>query len=116
MDFDAKGDVHFNTVRLNLLKRFRLFQEYHALGSIPRLTMYKTKNGFHAIVWKRYSFRDALKELVKTPFIDLRWVAIGIKRGYWFLETPIPIPAPKGIRPNYMKIERALRKENQQLD
>jgi len=100
MDFDTK-DIHIkNIVRLNLRHRFP-----HSA-----LCYMETPNGFHVIVWRRFNFRDATRELVSTPYIDLNHVAIGIKRGYWFLETRFPaVPVKKTQLPwvRYMVIERA---------
>lgn len=63
-------------------------------GRFPHVDklMYETKNGFHAIVFQRFPFKQAIIEMVKTPYIDLSHVAIGINRGYWFLETKNGIP------------------------
>lgn len=95
MDFDNGNPIKFYTVRKNLMERF---------PNVP-IIMYKTKHGFHAIVFKRFGFRRAVEEMVKTPFIDLNHVAIGISRGYWFLETPQPIPRlTRDVE--FMRIER----------
>jgi len=106
MDFDTTNPLAFNTVRWDLKRRFPK----------TKLTMYKTKNGFHAIIWKRFTYRRAAIELILTPFIDLTWVGIGLKRRYWFLETPYLIFAPKEVKANYMKIERAIAKEDHNID
>ena len=55
---------------------------------------YTTPHGIHVIVFEKHSFKNAIRELVECPFIDLKWVAIGIKRGYWFLESHSKV-APK---------------------
>jgi len=82
MDFDSKDPKIMDMVWWNLRQRFPNADLY----------MYETKHGFHAIVFKRFSFRRAIEELVRTPYIDLNHVAIGIQRGYWFLENPQCIP------------------------
>lgn len=105
MDFDLDNPILFNTVKWNLRARF----------PTTKITIYKTRGGFHAIVWKRFSFRKAVIELIKTPFIDLNHVAIGIKRGYWFLETLVLVTAPFNLRPLYMKIERACKEVKETL-
>ncbi len=79
------------------------------------MLMYPTKHGFHAIVFQKFAFKQAIVEMVKTPYIDLGHVAIGISRGYWFLETPVCIPERfYGRHPDieFMVIERGDDKEN----
>jgi hypothetical protein len=95
-DNDIKNYVQ-NEVWSNLRQRFPK----------AKIIMYDTENGFHVIVFKRFPFREALIELVKTPYIDLNHVCIGVKRGYWFLETKLPIPLiDKNVE--FMKIERGV--------
>ena len=48
---------------------------------------YSTPHGIHVIVFEKHSFKNAIRELVECPWVDPKWVAIGIKRGYWFLES-----------------------------
>ena len=48
---------------------------------------YSTPHGIHVIIFEKHSFKNAIRELVECPWVDLKWVAIGIKRGYWFLES-----------------------------
>ncbi len=97
MDFDTKSDTVKNAVWLNLKQRFPK----------EKILMYDTRNGFHAIVFKRFTFREAVVELVKTPNIDLNHVCIGVSRGYWFLETKLPIPRIEKEM-EFMKIERGV--------
>lgn len=76
--------------------------------------MYETKHGFHAIVFKQFPLKQAIIEMVKTPYIDLSHVAIGLSRGYWFLET-CRIPYKFYVRHpdvEFMVIERGDEKEN----
>lgn len=82
MDFDVKDQRIINLVWENLRRRF----------PNSDLFMYETAHGFHAIVFAHLGFREAIQELVRTPYIDLQHVAIGISRGYWFLENPQCIP------------------------
>ncbi|MEM1562953.1 MAG: hypothetical protein QW734_07935 [Candidatus Bathyarchaeia archaeon] len=82
MDFDVKDERIINLVWENLRRRF----------PNADIFMYETAHGFHAIVFVHLGFREAIKALVCTPYIDLQHVAIGINRGYWFLENPQCIP------------------------
>jgi hypothetical protein len=97
MDFDIKRGRAKETVWTDLKQRFPK----------AKIIMYDTQNGFHAIVFKRFPFREALIELVKTPYIDLNHICIGVSRGYWFLETKHPIP-PIAKKLEFMKIERGV--------
>lgn len=82
MDFDTKDNRIMRLVWENLRRRF----------PNADLFMYETAHGFHAIVFVHLGFREAIQELVRTPYIDLQHVAIGVNRGYWFLENPQCIP------------------------
>jgi len=64
---------------------------------------YPTPHGSHVIVFKPSTFNEAIGELLGNPYADINHVRIGIKRGYWFLETYIPI-TQKQVQ--YMRIER----------
>lgn len=104
MDFDEKNPRIMSLVWENLRMRF----------PNSDIFLYETKHGFHAIVFAKFSFREAVKELVKTPYIDLNHVAIGISRGYWFLENPQCIPRKiweKHPDLQFMKIERVENEE-----
>ena len=104
MDFDTKDARIMNLVWENLRVRF----------PNSDLFLYETKHGFHAIVFAKFSFREAIQQLVKTPYIDLNHVSIGINRGYWFLENPQCIPKKiweKHQDLQFMKIERAIEEE-----
>jgi len=48
--------------------------------------IYETENGYHLLCDIHLSFRDMAKEIIKSPFVDINWFALGLKRGYWFLE------------------------------
>lgn len=103
MDFDAEDGLSkeglMEHVWSNLRQRFPHDDVY----------MYPTKHGFHAIVFRKFPLKHAIVEMVKTPYIDLKHVAIGIMRGYWFLETPLGIPEPYFQRHQdleFMVIER----------
>jgi hypothetical protein len=109
MDFDTKDARIMRLVWENLRMRF----------PNADLFLYETKHGFHAIVFVKLGFREAIKELVKTPYIDLGHVAIGINRGYWFLENLQCIPRniwEKHLDLQFMVIERAVNEGKGELN
>lgn len=63
----------------------------------------QSKRGFHAIVFNALPFHKTAENMLSVPYCDRNFVAIGIKRGYWFLETYIPIFLENLA---YMRIER----------
>jgi len=66
-------------------------------------SVHKTPNGFHVVTYdKPTSFLDCANILMNCPNIDFTYVIVGLKRGYWFLETRDKIVGPF----TYMKIER----------
>jgi len=71
---------------------------------------YSTTHGFHILVFKEQSFEDTLLSLLRVPYIDVGYVAAGLKRGYWFLEQENrPLGRFRGINLNYMRIERRVK-------
>lgn len=79
---------------------FHWFCKHYPLSLVIQ---YLTKHGYHVIVvspFKR-TFQQQATVLVNNPFVDMKWVSIGLKRGYWFLESDVPIPQAR-----YMEIER----------
>lgn len=71
-------------------------------------TWYPTDHGFHIIVWRQCPKWEAIQEMLEFPGLDLGWMGIGLKRGYWFLETPRPLKIPKEMKGliQFMAIER----------
>ena len=69
-------------------------------------TWYRSNNGFHFIVFKPQTWRQTLKEMVGNPYVDLNWAALGIKRGYFFLQTRERVSAPEGHALTYMRVDR----------
>ena len=49
------------------------------------LAWYRSPHGFHLIVFEPFSLIDAAKHLL--DYCDKDYVACGLRRGYWFLET-----------------------------
>lgn len=64
--------------------------------------IYETPHGFHAIVFQAYTKKEALKYMLQCPFVDISWVLIGWKRGYWFLHNHVPCNLPKAT---YMRVQ-----------
>jgi len=69
------------------------------------MVCYKTAHGHHVIVFKKVWFSAVPSALLECPFIDNAFVSIGIKRGYWFLESP-PFFTVKHVQATIMRIER----------
>lgn len=67
------------------------------------IVMYPSAHGWHVIVFQACSFSEAISKMAHCPFADKNHLAIGIKRGYWFLETYVPLFF-KELK--YMRIER----------
>ncbi len=117
MDFDTGGEDVAKRIS-GITKAEIMEQVWQNLQSrFPNADklMYETKNGFHAIVFQKFTFKQAIIEMVKTPYIDLGHVSIGINRGYWFLETKNGIPVRFYVlHPDleFMVIERGDDKEN----
>ena len=65
---------------------------------------YKTNKGCHYVVLKKVAFTECVKELLECPYIDRKYVTMGILRGYWFLENHSPLFYPDLF--NFMRIER----------
>lgn len=79
---------------------FHWFCKHYPLSLVMQ---YATRHGYRVIVvspFKR-TFQQQATVLVNNPFVDMKWVSIGLKRGYWFLESDVPIPQAR-----YMEIER----------
>jgi len=64
---------------------------YDKLGQ-NHVVKYRTQNGYHYIVFYGLTFRKLLALLADAPHIDEKWLKIGVKRGYWFLETHEQLP------------------------
>ena len=64
---------------------------------------YPTKHGFHIIAFEPMSFASCASFMLRVPNIDKKHVSIGVSRGYWFLETKVPLFLKKVT---YMRIER----------
>ncbi len=70
---------------------------------------YPSRHGFHAIVFNAMSFYETAGFLSTCRFADKNHVAIGLKRGYWFLEQrnqPIPRVFLEKYPLTFMRIER----------
>ena len=76
---------------------------FQAKYSYSKKVWYSTPHGIHVIIFEMHSFKNAIKELVECPWVDLKWVAIGIKRGYWFLESHSKVDSEDLT---YMMVER----------
>jgi len=59
--------------------------------------------GCHIFVFYKFSWRGLLNEMLYCPYIDLNWYALGIKRGYFFLETRHKLAYPDVT---YMRVDR----------
>jgi len=57
-----------------------------------QIIKYATKTGYHYIVFYALSFRQMIVLLADAPYVDEKWLRIGVKRGYWFLETHRQLP------------------------
>ncbi|RLI42940.1 hypothetical protein DRO69_09845 [Candidatus Bathyarchaeota archaeon] len=53
--------------------------------NVPKI-VYSTKNGYHGIIDLHLSLREVSKHIIRCPFTDINWFALGLKRGYWYLE------------------------------
>ena len=62
---------------------FQLAKDYWKLSP---MIWYKTPHGIHLIVFERYSLEEAAHKLLMFN-ADKDYVACGLRRGYWFLET-----------------------------
>lgn len=69
---------------------------------------YETKKGLHYMVFSPNPFILTASIILGCPDIDLSWFAIGLKRGYWFIENYSPIPKKLRLKYpiHYMKIDR----------
>ncbi|MEM3423720.1 MAG: hypothetical protein QXE51_04070 [Nitrososphaeria archaeon] len=80
------------------------------LRKIPKVEyFYKTKHGWHVITSQVVSFRKFVK-LALDLGADPKWVGIGLKRGYWFIEIKDKNVLRKLLRDGryrFMRIERA---------
>jgi hypothetical protein len=65
-----------------------------------------SKHGFHCVVFREFSQRLALFEMLNVPNIDKGFVINGYRRGYWFLETKNPLPWEFLKDMTVMKVER----------
>ena len=68
-----------------------------------KIIWYPTHNGIHVIVLKPQAWVDTLKEMMDCPYVDLTWVALGIRRGYFFLQTYRNVSFPNAT---YMVVDR----------
>lgn len=59
--------------------------------------------GLHTIVLKAQDIYETAIEMLQCPFVDSAHVGIGLKRGYWFLNTYQRI---SDSHLTYMRIER----------
>lgn len=63
----------------------------------------RSGKGHHVIVFLPCSFPEAVSEVLACPFVDRNFVSFAVKRGYFFLETTIPLFFRELT---YMRIER----------
>lgn len=63
----------------------------------------RSQKGSHVIVFLPLPFYEAVSEVLKCPFVDRNHVSFAVKRGYFFLETTVPLFFSKIT---YMRIER----------
>jgi len=97
------GDAHFLLFDIDNTDADISLEWFYNTYKSYRKTFYITHNGFHAIVFKAQSFKNTIKEMLDCPYIDKTWVALGIRRGYFFLQTQIRIAYPNVT---YMKVDR----------
>jgi hypothetical protein len=70
---------------------------------------YSTQHGSHAIILNEMSFQQTVQTLLACPYSDRVHIAMGIKRGYWFLDTkthPFTREELKLYNLSTMRIER----------
>jgi hypothetical protein len=65
--------------------------------------IYRTRHGFHVIVLEKHTFNETISELLNCPWTDQIYLWSGIKRKYWFLESPVPL-----VEMRHMRIERVV--------
>lgn len=93
IDFDDKGSKKIMPVIEWLFDRYHDFE----------IDWQITPHGMHIIIGKQLRFTACARELLECPFVDTAWVAMGLLRGYWFLETRVPVRFP---HVTYMRVER----------
>lgn len=84
-------DIDDKTRFAEVMRHYKQYNRY----------FYPTPNGYHVIVLKPCSLIEAARELLL--YSDPVHVAIGLRRGYWFLETHRIVLNRKLC---YMRIER----------
>ena len=98
--FDCDNPTSLNALRKWINRRY---------GEYP-VTSYRTPNGFHVILWMPSSFGHCcyiLGDACEHGFSDRTHFALGVKRGYWFLQSyDTKVSPPKGLECRYMRIER----------
>jgi len=66
---------------------------------------YKTPHGYHGIKFSPHTLTETAQILLEWE-CDINHVALGLKRGYWFLENWKPIPPKYWHKCVFMEIER----------
>jgi len=66
---------------------------------------YKTPHGYHGIIFEAHTLKETAQILLENE-CDVNHVALGLKRGYWFLENWKPIPPEYWHKCVFMEIER----------
>lgn len=80
---------------------------FHPLFSKNEFSGTKTPHGWHFKVW---DVQGTLKEIagimLEAPQVDITWLSMGLKRGYWFLEQrKRPFATNKPL--TYMRVQLA---------
>lgn len=59
--------------------------------------IYPTVHGYHAIVKVPLTFRETANILIASK-VDMNFLTVGLKRGFWFLESSHLFPIPVQFR------------------
>lgn len=96
---DIDDDAEYMPLMVNLF-----LQKKRILDQNTRTVFYETRHGWHAICFKRFSFKELCKVMPQIPFLDQRWYEIGKERGYWFLISYEPLISTPEEPLSYMRI------------
>jgi len=102
---NPRMQLHYPMFDCDDQDKARDFEDYISATAEAAYILYPSKHGVHAIIFSPMPFQEVVSTLLACPYVDPSYVAIGIKRGYWFLENHVPVESK---RVTYMRIERTV--------
>lgn len=105
---ESREHYHLFDIDDALSPEFVDFWKREAMGDYPHYS-YRSPRGVHIISFRRGAFPEVVERILRNPTTDQKWVGIGVKRGYFFLESYSLPPIWTRKQLSFMRIQRAKR-------